>query len=64
MQYAKLEMIRECESLLPDRYFLKDDWFPNFIIFRRTAESESIGGGENEWEGFVKQIKYHFSKEN
>jgi hypothetical protein len=35
IQMAKLQMIQECESLLPEWCFRKENWFPKFIIFRR-----------------------------
>ena len=35
IQMAKLEMISECENLLPDCLIRYDKWFPRFIIFRR-----------------------------
>jgi hypothetical protein len=60
---AKLEMITECEDLMPDWCFKKENWFPRFIIIRR--EQGSGGGGDNpdEWYGFVKQMKRHLEHE-
>ena len=59
-------MIQECENMLPNflvqRY--KDKWFPNYLVIRRPQDSENIAEEENQWQGFVKQIKRHFEKEN
>ena len=60
IQSAKLEMIEECENLLPQRFFTEDN-FPKYILVRRPAEDED--SGDSEWQGFVKQIKKHFEKE-
>jgi hypothetical protein len=35
IQMAKLQMISECENLLPDFFIRIDKWFPRFIISRR-----------------------------
>ena len=61
---AKLEMITECEDLMPEWLFTnKKNWFPRFIIIRR--EQGSGGGGDNsdEWYGFVKQMQKHLQHE-
>jgi len=49
MEIAKLEMILEYESVMPESYFLNDKWFPNFIIFRKDKESEPLQGEVSEW---------------
>jgi hypothetical protein len=41
---AKLEMITECENLMPEWCFTKKNWFPRFIIIRREQGS---GAGED-----------------
>jgi hypothetical protein len=53
---AKLEMITECEDLMPDWCFTKENWFPRFIIIRREQGSSEGGENSDEWYGFVKQI--------
>jgi hypothetical protein len=53
---AKLEMIKECEDLLPEWVFLKKNWFPTFIIIRREQGSSSGQDQSDEWYGFVKQM--------
>jgi hypothetical protein len=58
---AKLEMIEECEDLMP-QWLLKlknRDWFPRFIIIRREKGSTKEGENPDEWMGFVKQMKRH-----
>jgi hypothetical protein len=42
---AKLEMIEECEDLMPDKFFEITNLFPKFIIIRRQQGSSR--GGEN-----------------
>ena len=58
-------MIEECESLLPqfliNKYY--QDWFPKWIIIRKGREGQSIDGVDDQWQGFVKQMKNHFDKE-
>ena len=63
---AKLEMIEECEDLMPEWLFVtKRDWFPRFIIIRRQQGSGGAGGDDpEEWQGFVKQVKRHLEHEN
>ena len=63
IQMAKLQMIQECESLLPEWCFDKENWFPKFIIFRRQQDAESADGEDDQWQGFVKQIRRHFEQE-
>ena len=53
---AKLEMIEECEDLMPDRLFTNRNWFPRFIIIRRQQGSSAGGDNPEEWQGFVKQM--------
>jgi hypothetical protein len=60
IQSAKLEMIEECENLLPQRFFTEDN-FPKYILVRRPVEDE--GSADSEWQGFVNQMKKHFEKE-
>ena len=40
IQMAKLQMISECENLLPDCCIRIDKWFPRFIIFRRMRNED------------------------
>ena len=40
VQMAKLQMISECENLLPDFCFWNDKWFPKFIISRRLRNDD------------------------
>jgi hypothetical protein len=63
MQIAKLYMIEECESLLPKFCYDYKSWFPRFILLRRPVNSESIGGEDDQWQGFVKQMKKHLDLE-
>ena len=56
---AKLEMIEECENLMPEWVFTKRNWFPRFIIIRRQRGSGTGGDNPDEWQGFVKQMKRH-----
>ncbi len=58
-------MIQECESLLPGWCFKNERWFPKFIIIRRKQDSESPGGADldDQWQGFVKQIRHYFEQE-
>ena len=53
---AKLEMITECEDLMPDMLFKKENWFPRFIIIRREQGSGAGRDNSDEWSGFVKQM--------
>jgi hypothetical protein len=53
---AKLEMITECEDLMPERLFKKENWFPRFIIITREQGSGAGGDNSDEWYGFVKQM--------
>jgi hypothetical protein len=46
---AKLEMIEECEDLMPEWLFTKRNWFPRFIIIRRQQGSGSGGDNPEEW---------------
>ena len=46
---AKLEMIEECEDLMPEWIFTKRNWFPRFIIIRRQQGSSSGGDNPDEW---------------
>jgi len=46
---AKLEMIEECENLMPERFLSKQNWFPRFIIIRRQQGSSSGGDNSDEW---------------
>ena len=57
-------MIRECESLLPDLCFDNTSWFPRYILVRRKVDSESIGGEDDQWQGFIKQMKKYFDQES
>jgi hypothetical protein len=47
IQLAKLYMIRECESLIPDSCFNYLDWFPRYILVRRKVDSQSVGGEDD-----------------
>jgi hypothetical protein len=40
IQMAKLQMISECENLLPDFCIRYDKWFPRFIISRRLRNDD------------------------
>jgi hypothetical protein len=53
---AKLEMITECEDLMPEWFFANRDRFPLFIIIRREQGSREEGDNTDEWYGFVKQM--------
>ena len=46
---AKLEMIEECEDLMPEWIFTKRNWFPRFIIIRRQQGFSSGGDNPDEW---------------
>jgi hypothetical protein len=46
---AKLEMITECEDLMPEWLFTYKNWFPRFIIIRRKQGSGAGGDNSNEW---------------
>ena len=39
----KLEMIAEFESMMPDRVFKREEWFPKFIIIRRMVGGSNSG---------------------
>jgi len=44
IQWAKLDMIEECENLMPLRYFENEELFPRYILVRRlTNEDEAAG---------------------
>jgi hypothetical protein len=61
---AKLEMILECEDLMPQCLFSKENWFPPpFIIIRREQGTSEGGDNSNEWYGFVPQMKRHLETE-
>jgi hypothetical protein len=60
---AKLEMITECEDLMPESLFTYKNWFPRFIIIRREQGSGAEGGNPDEWYGFVKQMRRHLEHE-
>ena len=61
---AKLEMISECEDLMPEWLFTKKNWFPRFIIIRREQGSGAGAENSDEWYGFVKQMKRHLEHES
>jgi hypothetical protein len=64
---TKLEMIDECESMLPESLIekYKAKWFPNVVVLRRVlGKPGSIGGVEDHWQGFIKQMKKHYDIEN
>jgi hypothetical protein len=46
---AKLEMITECEDLMPEWLFTYKHWFPRFIIIRREQGTSAGGENSNEW---------------
>jgi hypothetical protein len=46
---AKLEMITECEDLMPEPLFTYKNWFPRFIIIRREQGSGAGGEKSDEW---------------
>jgi hypothetical protein len=46
---AKLEMITECEELMPELLFTYKNWFPRFIIIRREQGSGAGGDSSDEW---------------
>jgi len=46
---AKLEMITECEDLMPEWLFSRKNWFPRFIIIRREQGSGAGGDNSDEW---------------
>jgi hypothetical protein len=46
---AKLEMIEECEDLMPERFLSQKNWFPRFIIIRRQQGSISGADDSDEW---------------
>lgn len=60
---AKLEMISECEDLMPEWVFSNKNWFPRFIVIRREQGSTVGGDNPDEWYGFVKHIQKHLEHE-
>ena len=59
IQLAKLEMISECENLLPNWCFEKyNNWFPKFIIIRRLRKDDDQINIDQQ-QVMVKQIRYH-----
>jgi hypothetical protein len=57
---VKLNMIRERESMMTKEEYLKEDWFPNYIILcKPLSEGRNSDGGEmeNEWNGLLKEIE-------
>lgn len=63
---AKLEMIDECEDMMPDWVikYKEKSWFPKFIIIRREKGSTKEGENSDEWMGFVKQMKKHLDRKS
>ena len=55
-------MIEECEAMMP-RFLMTPKRFPKWLIIRRGQDSKTFGGEQNQWQGFIKQIKKHFEKE-
>lgn len=53
---AKLEMIQECEDLMPDSFFNYKKLFPRFLIIRRKEGFREGEDNSDEWCGIVKQI--------
>eukprot|EP00347_Sterkiella_histriomuscorum_P018008 403347138 len=51
----KAELIKERESYFSHADFQNENYFPDYVIFRRPVEDQ-IDGNE-EWQGFVKDIK-------
>lgn len=60
---AKVQMIEECENMMPNRLFLNKELFPNFIIIRKVQGSDENGIDHNEWQGFVNQMRRHLKQE-
>ena len=56
---VKINMIIERESVMSKSELGNDDWFPNYIVVRRKANSSQDSG---QWQGFVKEIKTNFDK--
>ena len=56
-------MITECEDLMPERLFKKENWFPRFIIIMREQGSGAGGDNSDEWYGFVKQMQKNLQHE-
>jgi len=54
-------MIVELESIMTKSQLNNKDWFPNYIVIRRKANSAQDG---EEWQGFLKEIKNNFEKFN
>jgi hypothetical protein len=55
-----LEMIEECEDMLPYFVFEWESWFPKFFIVRREKSSEIENIHEiGEWQGFVRKVKQY-----
>ena len=61
---AKLEMIQECEDLMPDSFFKYKKLFPRFLIIRRKEGFREGEDNSDEWSGIVKQIQKHLEHEN
>ena len=61
---AKLEMIQECEDLMPDSFFNYKKLFPRFLIIRRKEGFGEREDNSDEWCGIVKQIQKHLEHEN
>ena len=55
----KIDMIVERESLMSKSQLDNPKWFPNYICIRRKAGNVSQ---EEQWQGFVKQIKNNQEK--
>ncbi len=57
---VKLNMIRERESMMSQEEYLKEDWFPNYIILCKPLSEGRNSDGEdmeNEWNGLLKEIE-------
>ena len=57
---VKINMIIERESIMSQSELDNIDWFPNYIVVRRKANSNQESG--QQWQGFVKEIKTNFDK--
>eukprot|EP00347_Sterkiella_histriomuscorum_P006304 403353276 len=51
----KAELIKERESYFSDADFQNQKYFPDYVIYRRPVED--LVDGNEEWQGFVKDIK-------
>eukprot|EP00347_Sterkiella_histriomuscorum_P000920 403374018 len=51
----KAQLIKERESYFNDEEFKNQEYFPSYIIFRRPVEDQI--DDNQEWQGFVKDIK-------